>query len=34
MVENIHLYRKLGYVETDRRVEDGFARVFFRKPID
>ena len=21
-------------VETDRRVEDGFARVFFRKPID
>lgn len=34
MVENIHLYRKLGYVETDRRVEDGFARVFFRKLID
>jgi GNAT superfamily N-acetyltransferase len=33
MVENVVLYRSLGYVETDRRREDGFDRVFFRKAL-
>jgi ribosomal protein S18 acetylase RimI-like enzyme len=31
MLSNIALYARLGYVETDRRVEDGFARVFLAK---
>jgi GNAT superfamily N-acetyltransferase len=31
MVENLSIYPKLGYVETDRRSEDGFNRVFFEK---
>jgi ribosomal protein S18 acetylase RimI-like enzyme len=31
MTENLELYRRLGYVETGRRVEDGFRRVFLRK---
>jgi ribosomal protein S18 acetylase RimI-like enzyme len=34
MVENLRLYRRLGFVETDRRVEDGYQRVFFRKNLD
>jgi hypothetical protein len=34
MVENLRLYRRLGFVETDRRVEDGYRRVFFRKSLD
>jgi len=33
MTENLRLYPKLGYVETGRRVEEGFARVYFRKPL-
>ena len=33
MTENISLYPKLGYQETDRRQEDGFNRVYFRKEI-
>ena len=33
MTENLLLYPKLGYVETGRRVEEGFARVYFRKPL-
>jgi ribosomal protein S18 acetylase RimI-like enzyme len=33
MTENVVLYRSLGYVETDRRREDGFDRVFFRKAV-
>ena len=33
MCENLSLYPELGYVETGRRVEDGFHRVFFRKRI-
>lgn len=33
MTENIALYKKLGYQETHRATEDGFARVFMRKPI-
>ena len=34
MVENISLYTHLGYTEFERRVEDGFRRVFMRKPLD
>ncbi|KAK1145231.1 hypothetical protein N8T08_004384 [Aspergillus melleus] len=31
MYENLALYPKLGFVEIDRREEDGYERVFFRK---
>ena len=31
MTENLEFYPKLGYIEIDRRKEDGFSRVFFRK---
>lgn len=31
MTENLHWYPALGYVETERRSEDGFRRVYFRK---
>ena len=31
MTENLALYPALGYEETGRVVEDGFARVYFRK---
>jgi ribosomal protein S18 acetylase RimI-like enzyme len=31
MTENLRFYPALGYVETGRGVQDGFARVFFRK---
>ncbi len=34
MRENVRLYRRLGYVETGRRSEGGFERVFLRKPLD
>lgn len=34
MTENLSLYPALGYVETDRRREAGFSRVFFRKQLD
>ena len=34
MVENLHLYPRLGFVETGRRVENGYRRVFFRKSLD
>ncbi|MCY1545446.1 hypothetical protein D9M68_813890 [compost metagenome] len=33
MTENIGIYRKLGYQETHRATENGFARVFMRKAI-
>jgi ribosomal protein S18 acetylase RimI-like enzyme len=33
MVENIALYRRLGYVETERRAADGYTRVFMRKQL-
>ena len=33
MTENLALYPALGYTETARRVEDGFARVYFGKRI-
>ena len=31
MVENIALYRRLGWQETARRSDGGFARVFFER---
>ncbi|MEM7471221.1 MAG: GNAT family N-acetyltransferase [Pseudomonadota bacterium] len=31
MVENLALYPRLGYREVDRRMEEGFDRVFFEK---
>jgi ribosomal protein S18 acetylase RimI-like enzyme len=31
MTANVAWYPRLGYEETERREEDGFARVFFRK---
>ncbi|WP_192560741.1 GNAT family N-acetyltransferase [Pseudomonas allokribbensis] len=33
MTENIAIYEKLGFVETHRATEDGFARVFMRKTL-
>lgn len=33
MKENIKWYRKMGYQETQRRQDQGFKRVFFRKPL-
>ena len=33
MTENQQLYSRIGYVEYDRRVEQGFARVFMRKSL-
>jgi len=34
MHENQRLYSLLGYVETGRRVEAGFDRVFFEKSVE
>lgn len=31
MTENVALYTRLGYTETDRRTEDGYQRVFMEK---
>ncbi len=33
MTENQAFYPALGYVETERREEDGFSRVFYRKDL-
>jgi GNAT superfamily N-acetyltransferase len=33
MVRNIELYARRGYVETERRQEQGFARVFMAKRV-
>jgi GNAT superfamily N-acetyltransferase len=33
MTENLRFYPALGYVETGRASQDGFARVFFRKAV-
>lgn len=33
MAGNIALYAHLGYVEVERREEDGFRRVFMRKAL-
>ncbi len=34
MTENLELYPRLGYVEIDRREDEGFSRVYFRKPLE
>jgi ribosomal protein S18 acetylase RimI-like enzyme len=34
MTENLAYYARHGYAETHRIEQDGFRRVFFRKPID
>jgi ribosomal protein S18 acetylase RimI-like enzyme len=31
MVENQALYSKIGYAEYDRRIEEGYSRIFMRK---
>ncbi|KAJ5951962.1 Acyl-CoA N-acyltransferase [Penicillium vulpinum] len=33
MFENLGYYPKLGFVETERKVEDGFERVYFYKKL-
>ena len=33
MTENIALYGRIGYVETERREDDGYRRVFMRKDL-
>lgn len=33
MRENLSLYPRLGWVEMDRRREDGFERVYYEKPV-
>jgi ribosomal protein S18 acetylase RimI-like enzyme len=33
MTENIKLYKKLGFVETEQRVEQGYQRVYMRKDL-
>ncbi|KAJ5247138.1 hypothetical protein N7468_002121 [Penicillium chermesinum] len=33
MYENLALYAKIGFMETGRRTEEGFERVYFRKDI-
>jgi ribosomal protein S18 acetylase RimI-like enzyme len=33
MTENLALYARIGYVEYDRRVDGGHARVFMRKDL-
>lgn len=33
MVENLAFYRRLGFVEVERRVDDGYRRVFLRKSL-
>jgi GNAT superfamily N-acetyltransferase len=33
MTEDRDLYARIGYVQYDRRIVDGYARVFFRKTL-
>lgn len=33
MTENLHFYHHLGFVEEERRTEDGYRRVFLRKAL-
>ncbi|WP_111509685.1 GNAT family N-acetyltransferase [Mycobacterium kyogaense] len=33
MTENLVFYPRLGYVEVDRRVDDGYDRVYFTKDV-
>lgn len=34
MTDNLSIYSRLGYVETERRSEDGFDRVYFEKSLN
>lgn len=34
MTENLELYPRLGYQQFDRRLENGFDRVYFSKDLD
>ena len=34
MTENQALYSRIGYVEYDRRTENGFARIYMRKSLE
>ena len=34
MTENQALYKKIGYLEYDRRLENGRKRVYMRKPLE
>jgi ribosomal protein S18 acetylase RimI-like enzyme len=33
MIENLGLYPRLGYQQFDRRIEEGFDRVYFKKEL-
>jgi ribosomal protein S18 acetylase RimI-like enzyme len=33
MTENLHFYRQLGFEEEERRIEDGYHRIFLRKTL-
>jgi ribosomal protein S18 acetylase RimI-like enzyme len=33
MVENLAFYQRLGFVEVERRMDDGYRRVFLRKSL-
>jgi ribosomal protein S18 acetylase RimI-like enzyme len=33
MTENQAIYARLGYVEIERRVEDGYRRIYMEKPL-
>lgn len=33
MTENIELYKRLGYTETERKTEQGYRRVYMRKSL-
>jgi len=33
MTENLKYYPKFGFIEVDRRIEDGFNRVYMSKPL-
>lgn len=34
MTENLAIYPKLGYVEIERKQQDGFNRVYYRKALN
>ncbi|KAK1976094.1 acetyltransferase [Colletotrichum cereale] len=34
MFENLVLYPKMGFVETERKTEDGYERVYFRRDLE
>ena len=33
MTENIELYKRLGYTETERKAEQGYHRIYMRKSV-